>query len=362
MWRREALPAINVPRRRPLVTALIAAILPLCVAITAAAAHAETFLPPPGQVFAGVGGQPLSAYESAVKKHPAVYQVFSAWGEYLPGIFEDAEHAHARLMINITTASGSREMITPGAISRGEGDGWLIALGQAAHDSGLVVYVRLMAEMDGYWNPYSAFGQSAARDADHSAAAFKRAWKRVTLILRGGRLQSIDATLARLGMPPLRTDRDLPRPKLSMVWCPQTSGDPDVPGNQPRDYWPGRPWVDWVGTDFYSKFPGFTGLDTLYRDYPKQPFLFGEYALWGADDPGWVHELFSWIRSHPRVRMLVYNEGLAGGQVFKLARYPQATRVLRRELASPVFPAYAPEWMPGAAKPGSARAAAARRS
>jgi hypothetical protein len=286
----------------------------------------------------------VSAYEQAVGKHPAVYQVFSAWGEYLPGIFQDAQRARARLMIHITTASGTTEMITPGAISRGEGDPWLIALNQAAFDSGLVTYVRLMAEMDNWNNPYGAFGASGRRDAEHSPAAFKRAWKRVALIMRGGSIARIDAQLRDLGMPALRTAHDLPRPKVAMLWVPMSAGSPDVAGNEPRDYWPGRRWVDWVGTDFYSKFPNFSGLTALYDAYPRQPFVFGEYALWGSDDPGWVRELFAWIRSHRRVRMLIYNQGLDPNGPFRLDDYPGAARTLRQELGSAAFPAYAPEF------------------
>ncbi len=327
-----------------MVTRLSAVFLLVAVVAGSPPARGRAFSPPRGEIFAGVAGQPVSAYQQAVGKHPPVYEVFTAWGEYLPGIFQDAERARARLMISLTTASGLREMVTPGAIARGQGDAWLVALGRAAYDSGLVTYVRLMPEMDGYWNPYSAFGPGGPRDRDHSAAAFKRAWQRVTLILRGGSATAIDARLRKLGMPPLRTTHDLPRPRVAMLWVPQVAGAPDLPGNQPRDYWPGRQWVDWVGTDFYSKFPNFTGLTGLYDAYPRQPFLFGEYALWGSDDASWVRQLFGWIRSHPRARMLIYNQGLEPGGPFRLSRYPGAARALRSELTGPRFPAYAPEW------------------
>jgi hypothetical protein len=337
---------IKVPHRWRLVTALCTALLLISAARAPEKAGAQAFLPPPGKIFAGVTGAPVSAYEHAVGKHPAVYQVFSAWGEYLPGIFQDAERAHARLMIHITTASGTSEMITPGGIARGQGDAWLIALNRAAYASGVVTYVRLMAEMDNWNNPYSAFGAYGPRDGDHSPAAYKRAWKRVTLIMRGGSLASIDASLHRLGMPGLATSEDLPRPKTSMLWVPMSAGSPDLPGNEPRDYWPGRPWVDWVGTDFYSKFPNFSGLSALYAAYPRQPFVFGEYALWGADDPGWVRQLFAWISSHPRVRMLIYNQGLDPNGPFRLSQYPAAASALRNALASPRYPAYAPELAP----------------
>jgi hypothetical protein len=333
-------PKLNLRCRSLLVTALAAAFLP-------SAGLAKPYLPPAGKIFQGVAGQPISAYQNAVRKHPAVYQEFVAWGQYLPAITHDASAAHARLMIHITTAFGSREAITPGGIAAGDGDNWLIGLNHAISSSGLVTYVRLMAEMDAYWNPYGAFNADGShRDANHSTAAYRRAWKRVTLIMRGGSLSTIDATLKRLGMPPLHTSSDLPTPKVAMVWCPQVAGAPDIAGNQPSDFWPGSRWVDWVATDFYSNAPNFSGLDSLYGAYSSKPFAFGEYALWGADDPGWVDQLFSWVRGHRRTQMLIYNQGIDPNGPFRLSRYPNASGALRQQLASSRFPAFAPELKP----------------
>jgi hypothetical protein len=328
-----------------MVTSSLAAFLLLGAAFACAGTGARPFLPPPGKVFAGVTDEPVSAYVAAVGKHPAVYQEFVAWGQYLPGITRPASDARARLMIHITTAYGTREAITPGAIAAGTGDTWLIGLQQAISDSGLVTYVRLMAEMDNANNPYAAYGlDGSRRDADHSTAAFRRAWKRVTLIMRGGSLARIDAELHRLGMPPLRAGHDLPRPRVAMLWVPQVAGNPDLAGNAPRAYWPGGRWVDWVGTDFYSKFPNFGGLNAFYSAFGGKPFMFGEYALWGADDPGWVNELFRWVASHTRTRMLVYNQGAMTNGPFRLSRYPRSERALRGWLAGSKFPAFAPEF------------------
>jgi hypothetical protein len=138
------------------VTPLIWAFL-LFAAAAPGSASARGYLPAPGTLFQGEAGLPASSYERAVGKHPAVYEEFSAWGEYLPAIFKNAADAQARLMIHITTASGTRELITPQGIADGQGDAWLTSLGRAIAASGQVVYIRLMAEMDGYWNPYSAF-------------------------------------------------------------------------------------------------------------------------------------------------------------------------------------------------------------
>jgi hypothetical protein len=327
---------------RVLVTALVGAFL---LGLNTSGAWGRAYTPPSGKVFQGETGAPATVYQRAVGKHPAVVQVFSAWGEYLPGIFATAATAHARLMIHITTASGTREVITPGSIAAGRGDGWLLALGQAIAASGHPVYIRLMAEMDAYWNFYSAFNSDGStRGAAHSTAAFRQAWRRVTLILRGGALAHIDQVLARLHMPPLHTTHDLPAGQVAMLWVPQVAGAPDVAGNRPRAYWPGRAWVDWVGTDFYSKFPNFPGLNSFYAAFGGEPFLFGEYALWGADDPGFVRRLFTWVGTHRRTRMLVYNEGTTTGGPFRLTRYPRAARALRQALASARYPSFSPDW------------------
>jgi hypothetical protein len=338
----------NLPRRLVRVTVLSAVLLLTWVCIGSPSAQAQSLLPPAGQIFQGTSGQPISAYEQAAGKHPAVYQIFSAWGEWLPGMFADAAAARARLMIHITTASGNREMITPAQIAAGDGDGWLIALNGAIAAAGRPVYVRLMAEMDNANNPYSAYNADGSfRGAGHSPAAYIRAWRRVTLILRGGTRATIDARLARLRMPPLRASGDLPLTRVAMLWVPMTGGSPDIPGNQPRDYWPGRAWVDWVGTDFYSKFPNFAGLDAFSHEFPGLPFVFGEYAMWGSDDAAFITRLFGWITHHRQVRMVVYNQGMALDGPFRLSHYPAAAAALRAALASPRYPAFAPEWLVG---------------
>jgi hypothetical protein len=146
---------------------------------------------------------------------------------------------------------------------------------------------------------------------------------------------AIDARLRALRLPLVRTRAAaLPRPRVALQWVPQTAGSPDVPGNAPRAYWPGRRYVDWVGTDFYSRFPGWASLDRFYAAFPGKPFVFGEWALWGRDDPAFVRRLLGWIARHPRVRMALYNQGRPGGP-FRLSRYPRAAAALRSGLRGP---------------------------
>ena len=115
---------------------------------------------------------------------------------------------------------------------------------------------------------------------------------------------------------------------------PQTEGSPPIAANAPRAYWPGGRYVDWVGTDFYSRFPNFAKLERFYAAFRGKPFVFGEWALWGRDDPAFVRRFFSWMRSHPRVRMHLYNQGKLTNGPFRLNRYPRSRAAIRAALGN----------------------------
>lgn len=97
--------------------------------------------------------------------------------------------------------------------------------------------------------------------------------------------------------------------------------------------------MDWVGTDFYSRFPNFSGLERFYRQFPGKPFAFGEWAMWGRDDPAFVTRFFGWVRSHGRVRMVLYNQGDRTAGPFRLRRYPRSTATIQKALSSNLFSA-----------------------
>jgi hypothetical protein len=332
-----------------IVMRLAAALVAAFALAVPAAAQADVLLPPAGKVFAGVtGGYDVGSYQRETGRHPAVFQFFGAWGGSMEYMFRGAESGRSRLMIHITTLRANREAITPKGIATGRGDGYLLRLNRRIAESGRPVYIRLMAEMDGSWNPYCAFDANGrSRGPAHSTRWFRQAWRRTVLIARGGDVAAIDARLRRLHLPPLRgTDSGaLPRPSVSFLWVPQVAGAPDTRANAPRAYWPGSRYVDWVGTDFYSKFPNFSGLERFYRAFARRkPFAFAEWALWDHDDAGFVHRLFGWSRSHRHVRMLLYNQGKPSPGVFRLRRYPRARRALARELRSKRFAEYAAEY------------------
>ena len=316
-------------------------------------AGAAPYTAPQGKVLVGVaGGRTVDGYVRAAGKKPGVFQFFVAWGDRFDYAYRRAREARARLMLHLSTYNGpgTKERITPRDIALGRGDGYLVSLSRDLATHGQPVYLRLFSEMNNAANPYCAYSPGGShRGGSHSRAWFRQAWRRVYLIVKGGRVGRIDARLRGLGLPPVRRlpsddatprgSRWLPQPRVALQWAPMTAGSPDIPANMPDGYWPGAAFVDWVGTDFYSRFPNFVGLDRLYADprYRGKPFVFGEWAMWGRDDPAFMRSFFGWVARHRRVRMLTYNQGNHPSSDFRLYRYPRSARVMRLALRSPRY-------------------------
>lgn len=320
------------------------------VTALAATARASALVPAPGLVYTGVSSGSAASFEREVGKHPAVYGEFVTWGQSIHYAFNDAAASHARLMLHISTSAGyeAREVITPRGIAQGDGDGYLLTLSALIAAHGRPVYIRLMPEMNNANNAYSAYNiDGSSRGPAYSAGEFIAAWRRVVTVLRGGPVSAIDARLGALGQPRLHgiaPDATVARSRISFVWTPETAGTPNIPGQSAAAYYPGNAYVDWVGTDFYSKFPNFSGLDTFYKEFPAKPFAFGEWALWGGDNPAFVDQLFAWIGSHRRVQMMVYNQGYITNGPFRLNEDPLSAAAIRTQIAPARYLANTPDW------------------
>src|ERR1700754_4185924 len=237
--------------------------------VGAAPARASVFGPPGGKVFTGLtGSTSVDRFATEVGKKPAVFGFFTYWEAPNDYTFKYAAKAGARLMLHVSTAQnyGMPEVISPRAIARAQGDAYLLELNRRIDEAGKPVYIRLMAEMNQTSNAYCAFDEDgSSRGATHSTSAFKDAWRRAALILRGGPLATINAKLGRLRLPPVEAGEDLPRAPVSLLWVPQTEGTPNIAANAAAAYYPGAEYVDWVGTDLYSRFPAFATLERFYN-------------------------------------------------------------------------------------------------
>lgn len=313
---------------------------------------ADLLLPAAGDVFTGISGDDASQFEDETGKHPAVFGSFVTWGHTANWAFSDAAGTHARVMLHISTTIGdsSAGAITPQAIANGDGDGYLRSLAATIAKHNEPVYIRLLPEMNNANNAYSADSlDGSSRGPAYSHQMFKQAWRRSVVILRGGPVSEIDAELAALHMPPVQgisTTATIPVSPIAFIWCPETAGTPNVASESAASYWPGSAYVDWVGTDFYSQFPNFAGLDTFYKQFVGKPFVFAEWAMWNTDSPAFVHEFFAWINAHRRVKMIVYNEGYGSTSQLLLSKYPAAANAIRTQVAAPRYLGYAPEWQP----------------
>lgn len=254
---------------------------------------------------------------------------------------------HGKMLARIISETGPVPMLalvpgsyghtvtaTPEGIAKGGSDGFLFKLNaDIAAYPGSLFYLRPFPEMNGYWESNCAYNENGTlRPARDSVAWTRKAFARIAIITRGGTADQMNAELARLHLP--RVSRDLPvnTPKLKLVWNPQGFGSPDVPGNSANAYYPGNAYVDIVADDLYDiagHGATWAAAQALYNSHPSKPFAFGEWGLWGIDDPSFIREMASWVRSHPRLVLLAwfnYNPG----SIWDMHSKPRAAAAYRR--------------------------------
>jgi hypothetical protein len=336
--------------RRILALALAIAALP------AAQASALSLVPPKPDVLIGVSDRGSSAefneFAALTGKHPALLETFHPWGNSLNEAYERWRETAVRPILHISTADDQTlaEMITPEQIALGYGDDYLLQLNDFFALNGLPAYIRPLGEPNRCLNVWSAVNcDGSQKGGEHTAYWYKQAFRRIAAIVRGGgTLEQVDATLAGIGLPPIRRSKgapptSLPVAPVSMMWSPLPGGSPRVKGNFPGNYWPGSRWVDWVGTDFYAQYPVWKDLSRFYeaKQWRRKPFSITEWAVSGTDDPRFVKQLIAWTAKRPRVRMLVYYNGFGRGNPYDLSLYPRTTNTLRLKLRRPNFLPYA---------------------
>jgi hypothetical protein len=312
--------------------AVAAALGAACAQLAGAAAGTAPGQPPPGRVLLGVVGPDPAAFDRLTRHAHKLHLVFVNGGGSALSETLEADRAEGR--ITIVTLNGQS---SPGAFARGSSDALLVATSEAANAVGTPVWIRPVPEMNGHWSEWAAFDRSGRpRGADFSTTQFKQAFRRIALIMRGGPVGGINSRLRALGMPPLRgvaSTTLTASGKVAMLWNPQGQGSPNIPGNQPSDFWPGPQYVDYVGNDLYEiRGRAFwPGMDALYNAFPK-PFVIGEWAPWGYDSPEYVRKMFAWVAAHPRTVGLVYfNKGWSGGGgTFELRTKPRSLAAYRQ--------------------------------
>jgi hypothetical protein len=350
---RGAAPAALGVAPRALLLALAASAFAL---LFAAPAGAMSLVPPKPDVLLGVSDrgttEEFDSFAELTGKHPALMETFLGWGNSVNKAFERWRETQTRPVVAISTQNAQTlaEIITPEQIAVGAGDDYLLQLNSFFATHGLPAYIRPLGEPNRCLNAWSGVEcDGTLKGGEHSAYWYKEAFRRISAIVRGGQtLEGLNAELAEIGLPPLdRTKGEdppsLPAAPVSIIWSPLPAGSPRVKGNFPGNYWPGSKWVDWVGTDFYAKYPVWEDLTRFYEgaQWRNKPVAITEWAVQEEDDPQFVKQLISWVVTHKRVQMLNYYQGFGLGNPYELALYPRTVNTLRKKIRRANFLSFA---------------------
>lgn len=346
------------PTKVPLfLAALLGALLFACCLTTAS--RAAVLKPPPGKVFFGVTdtgeASDFREFGRAVGKRPAVIQTFHPWGNSWSKSLPRWQSVRARPMLHITTkADSGEELITPRQIARGRGDDYLLRINRVAAQRNLRMYIRPMGEPNRCLNPYAGVDCSGnVRGGSYAFKWYKSAFRRIAIITRGGAKRGfINAELKKIGLPKVqkvgnskRLPRRLKKAPVSLIWSPLPAGSPTIRSNFPRHYWPGKKWVDWVGTDFYNRYNNWKHLGEFYKNWAvgkNKPMALTEFGLWGSDGPGFIKRIFTFARKRKKVRMLVYYQDFGSSNSFRIQNFPAGRGAMARFLKHRKFPKFAP--------------------
>lgn len=315
-----------------------------------------SLVPPKPDVLLGVSDrgttEEFNAFTELTGKHMALLETFHPWGNNLNEAYERWRETQTRPVLAISTQDDQTlaEIITPEQIALGAGDDYLLQINNFFATHNLPAYIRPLGEPNRCLNAWSGVEcDGTLKEGEHSAYWYKEAFRRIATIVRGGQsLEGINATLAEIGLPGLNrvkgeNPESLPAAPVSIIWSPLPAGSPRVKGNFPGNYWPGSRWVDWVGTDFYAKYPVWKDLNHFYAgaQWRNKPMAITEWAQQEEDEPRFVKQLVNWVVTHKRVQMLTYYQGFGPGNTYELGLYPQTAATYATKIRRANFLDYA---------------------
>ena len=354
-------------------TAAISLLASMVALVAAPAiAPAATYAPANGHAYHGVSDTGAVAdfdrFSNQVGAHPAVLQDFFHWRVPLTtGALYRWGATDTRGVLSLSTATGEgEELITPRQIARGKDDRYVLRLARTIAETGQTVYIRLMAEMNGHWNAYSAYNSDgSARRHGHGTRWYRLAWRRFTLLVRGGSRATINRRLRGMDLPRILRAKSENDPVydggpagIPLPVPPQTAppaGRDDVGSaelrlaehqRQPAGRLLARRPATSTGsgsTSTRSSRVRSTRARQFFDRWDKWPFVIGEYGPWDNDQSGaFTGSLFRWAEAHDRVKMLIYYRGVDPQNSYNIQYYPGAEKALRNHLAKPRWSPYAP--------------------
>jgi hypothetical protein len=286
----------------------------IAVVVVLAMAPGAGARPEVSKLLLGITGDP-SRFQSQTGQKSAIKHVFLGWQQGMTWgtrieVFLPQLAPIPMIHLGIGGPGAVRvARITMQQIANGQGDAYLLHLNKAFSEFGSLVYVRPMAEMNSAKALYNS-----SNGAGFSPQAYRLAFARIYLILHGGPRPAINASLRRLGLPPVGTQQDLPanpKGKLRVIWNP-------VAGNGGwQGFYPGNRWVDLIGNDMYGLGGDFSrgANEELYafaRAHKKR-YSFPEWGI-AVDQPEFVRYLCDFIKSRAAIELAAYFDSKAGSK------------------------------------------------
>ena len=225
----------------------------------------------------------LNAFEQATGLTPGIVENYQAFGQPFPSSWAEALLAQGILpLIQLNP-----RRVTPGAIAAGRYDSYLRQYAAAVRALSAPVGLSFGHEMNVSWNSWG-YGHVPP-------GVFVAAWRHIH--------QVFAAVGAR-----------------KVIWVWTAAGIGDTPGDQnaaldPRPWWPGGAYVDWVGLDIYYFSPKvtfrreFVPTITAVRRFTDDPILLTETAV--PDQSGQVRQiadLFAGARASGLLGVIWYNQ------------------------------------------------------
>ena len=259
--------------------------------------------------------------------------------------FSYAKAQRARVMLNVEPTPG----LSPRKIARGGGDGFLTAMTRMIAETGQVTYMRLLSEMNNGVNFYSPRDESGrSRGPAYSSSAFKQAWRRAAIILRGGERGEHEPAAE---APPPAEGPD------GREAAAGGAGGPGLgaalvrqPGDrvQPPEALLARRRLRGLGGHHLVLAAPQRGRDGQVLRLPEvaaQAVHVRRVGRLGRRVAvGFVGKFFGFLKSHPRVRMAVYYQSANLKPEFRLSTHPRSRAALRGAVRWPRLLGLAPEF------------------
>ena len=265
--------------------------------------------------------QAVQSAEAAIGHGVRVVMVYVGFGEPFPTALIQQAAASGQI-VELTlqswapvSNSGRATPYTQGtsrdaAILNGQYDAYLTKFAQAAAATGQPFFLRLDNEMNGDWDPWSAFQWGK------DTSIYIAEWRHIY-----GIFQNAGATNA------------------VWVWNPNNKNLPPYRWNAAALYYPGDAYVDWVGLTSYNLGTGQPGSTwqsfnqgfaaTYARDqqlYPTKPLLITEFASnnQGGNKVAWIQDMFASLPNYPAIRYAVWWDANQGSLHYALNEPPAA--------------------------------------